>query len=250
MSRILVIDDDIELCELLADYLQPEGFIVSAAHDSQEGLSQALSGGHDLVVLDVMLPRMSGFEVLRHIRLASAIPVLMLTARGEDFDRIIGLEMGADDYLPKPFNPRELLARIRAIRRRSEEGQAAAGPNGREEELRIGDVCLDPGARTVIQNGQNIQLTSVEFSLLHELLKTAGQVVSREELTERVLDRKLSPFDRSIDVHVSSLRKKLGHEVNGLERIKTLRGVGYLYAKSPAPAGHQGHTKGYAKPLP
>lgn len=230
MNRILVVDDDTELCELLVDYLQPEGFIVSAVHAAQEGLAGALSGGHDLVVLDVMLPGMNGFDVLRHIRAASLIPVLMLTARGEDIDRIIGLEMGADDYLPKPFNPRELLARIRAIQRRSETHPGDAGQQLKAEMLSIDDITLDPGARTVIRDGRNIELTTVEFSLLHELLKMTGQVVSREELTSKVLDRKLSTFDRSIDVHVSSLRKKLGHEISGRERIKTIRGVGYLYA--------------------
>jgi len=230
MSRILVIDDDIELCELLSDYLSPEGFTVKAVYQAREGLNEALTGDHDLVVLDVMLPGMSGLEVLRHIRAASAIPVLMLTARGEDIDRIVGLEMGADDYLPKPFNPRELLARIKAIQRRSEIRKRDEEQRGRAEQVIVGDISLDPGTRSVVQDGNNIELTTVEFSLLHELLKMAGQVVSREELAENVLARKLSAFDRSIDVHVSSLRKKLGHEYSGRERIKTIRGVGYLYA--------------------
>lgn len=232
MNRILVIDDDSELCELLIDYLQPEGCAVSAIYQPRLGLSRALSGEYDLVVLDVMLPGMSGFEVLRHIRAVSTIPVIMLTALGEDIDRITGLEMGADDYLPKPFNPRELLARIRAIQRRSDIRAGEAGQPLRPEKLFVGDVCLDPGTRTVARNSQPVELTTVEFSLLHELLKMAGQVVSREDLTRKVLDRKLSSFDRSIDVHVSSLRKKLGHEVNGMERIKTIRGVGYLYVQS------------------
>lgn len=232
MSRILVIDDDTELCELLTEYLQPEGFVVLIAHEAQEGLRLALSGEQDLVILDVMLPGMSGFDILRHIRVRSTVPVLMLTARGEDVDRIVGLEMGADDYLSKPFNPRELLARIRAIQRRSESHGLKGGWPVRENRLVVGDICLDPGARSIVQNGRGIELTTVEFSLLHELLKMAGQVVSREELAQRVLDRKLSTFDRSIDVHVSSLRKKLGHELNHHERIKTIRGVGYLYTHS------------------
>jgi len=234
MNRILVIDDDIELCELLSDYLQPEGFEVEAVHQAQAGLELALAGGHDLVVLDVMLPGMTGFEVLRRIRTQSTVPVLMLTARGEEMDRITGLEMGADDYLAKPFNPRELLARIRAIQRRSETQPMDNTPQPRTEKLTVGDICLDPGARTIVQHQAHIPLTTVEFSLLHELLKKAGQVVSREELTKRVLERKLSVFDRSIDVHVSSLRKKLGHELNHQERIKTIRGVGYLYTQ-PSP---------------
>jgi len=225
MNRILVIDDDTELCELLIDYLQPEGFRINASHEAQQGLEKALAGHYDLVVLDVMLPGMNGFEVLRHIRATSSVPILMLTARGEDIDRIIGLEMGADDYLPKPFNPRELLARIRAIQRRSESFPAETLQHIKAEKLSIDDIVLDSGARTVTRDSKNVDLTAVEFSLLHELLKMTGQVVSREELTSRVLDRKLSTFDRSIDVHVSSLRK-----VNGRERIKTIRGVGYLYA--------------------
>jgi two-component system response regulator CpxR len=232
MNRILIIDDDTELCELLRDYLQAEGFAVSVAHEAENGLAAALSGNHELAVLDVMLPGMNGFDVLRHIRASSTLPVLMLTARGEEVDRIIGLEIGADDYLPKPFNPRELLARIRAIQRRSESRGAGTSLRMRLEKLTVGDICLDPGTRTVVQHGSSVELTTVEFSLLHELLKMAGRVASREELTERVLDRKLSIFDRSIDVHVSSLRKKLGHEVNGTERIRTIRGVGYLYAQS------------------
>lgn len=231
MNRILVIDDDTELCELLTDYLQAEGFAVSSAHQAQAGLDLALSGMHDLVILDVMLPGMNGFNVLRLIRAHSTIPVLMLTARGEEIDRIVGLEMGADDYLAKPFNPRELLARIRAIQRRSESHGQDSISFARTDKLIVGDICLDPGARTILQDNRNIPLTTVEFTLLHELLKMAGRVVSREELATRVLERKLSTFDRSIDVHVSSLRKKLGHEYNHQERIKTIRGVGYLYAR-------------------
>ena len=230
MDEILVIDDDTELCELLSDYLHSEGYAVRLAHHGPQGLSAALAGKPGLVVLDVMLPGMSGFEVLRSLRAGSTVPVLMLTARGEDIDRIIGLELGADDYLPKPFNPRELLARIRAILRRSEVA-AEAGEGWQERRLAVGDLLLDPGARTVLQGGSGVELTAVEFSLLHELLRAAGRVVSREALAERVLGRKLSSFDRSIDVHISSLRKKLGHEVFGMERIKTVRGVGYLYAR-------------------
>ncbi len=234
MNNILVIDDDIELCELLIDYLTPEGFRVVAVHESQRGVETALSGDHALVVLDVMLPGMSGFDVLRHIREKSKIPVIMLTARGDDVDRIVGLEMGADDYLPKPFNPRELVARIRAIQRRAEtkpEPTDKAAPA--TERLVLGDVDLDPGARRVNRAGRTVELTAVEFSLLEVLLRRAGQVVTREDLVQQVLGRRLSPYDRSIDVHMSSLRKKLGHEVAGMERIKTVRGVGYQYALPP-----------------
>lgn len=228
MNRILVIDDDIELCELLSDYLGPEGFPTETVNDSRRGIERALSGEHALVVLDVMLPEMSGFEVLRQIREQSRIPVLMLTARGDDVDRIVGLEMGADDYLPKPFNPRELVARIRAIQRRAEAGAAEPAPGGSRQQ--VGDVELDAGTRSVRRGGEAVELTAVEFSLLEELLGRAGQVVSREELVKKVLGRRLSPYDRSIDVHVSSLRKKLGHQVAGRERIRTVRGVGYQYA--------------------
>lgn len=235
MYRILVIDDDVELCELLTDYLQPEGFAISTVQEASQGIHHALSGGFDLVILDVMLPETNGFEVLKRIRSKSSVAVLMLTARGEDLDRIIGLEIGADDYLPKPFNPRELIARIRAILRRSERYDAGPEHSGEDNIIKIGDICLDPGTMTVSQDGKNIQLTHVEFLILHELLRNAGQVVSREKLAQNALDRELSLFDRSIDVHISSLRKKLGPEVNGLERFKTVRGVGYIYSKFPKP---------------
>jgi two-component system response regulator CpxR len=228
MNRILIIDDDVELCDLLTEYFTQEGFEVKAVHDSGTGISQALSDEPSLIVLDVMLPGQSGFEVLRQIREQSKVPVVMLTARGDEVDRIVGLEMGADDYLPKPFNPRELVARIRAIQRR-----AVAVNEGHEQEsgkiLKIGDVELDPGARTVLLEGKPVELTAVEFSMLEILLRMAGQVVNRDTLAKEVLGRRLSPFDRSIDVHVSSLRRKIGLQPNGSERIKTIRGTGYQY---------------------
>lgn len=231
MNKILVIDDDVELCALLADYLGQEGFEVDSSHEARQALEVLGKKRYDLLVLDVMLPDMSGFELLRLIRTDSAVPVLMLSARGEEIDRIIGLEMGADDYLPKPFNPRELLARIRAIQRRSE--MAVEKKQCLESErLIIGDLSLDLGSRSAARNGEAVELTAVEFSLLHELVKNAGQIVRREELCERVLERKLAAFDRSIDVHVSSLRKKLGHGAANAERIKTIRGVGYFYVQT------------------
>lgn len=225
--RILIIDDDTELCDLLTEYLEQEGFVVTACHDAQQGLAAALSGDHAFVILDVMLPGFSGFDLLRQVRLSSPVPVLMLTARGDEVDRIVGLEMGADDYLPKPFNPRELVARIRAVQRRGENG--FGGRRTPPGKLIADDVVIDLGARTVFQNSAEIPLTAVEFSLLHALIKRIGQVVNREDLAQEVLGRKLEMFDRSIDVHISSLRKKLGHNVNGVERIKTVRSVGYLY---------------------
>lgn len=232
MTRILVIDDDVELCELLTEYLQPEGFDVEAVNDSRQGIDRALSGDHSLVVLDVMLPKVSGFEVLRCIRASSRVPVLMLTARGEEIDRIVGLEMGADDYLPKPFNPRELVARLRAIHRRTDGAAREAGSPAEADVLAVGDLVLEVMTRTVRRSGKHLVVTAAEFSLLRELLQRAGQVVSREELAERVLGRKLAVFDRSIDVHVSSLRKKLGLGRDGFERIKTIRSVGYIYIKA------------------
>lgn len=234
MDRVLVIDDDVELCELVTEFLTSEGFAVDSVHDGEAGVTRAVSQDYALIVLDVMLPRLSGFEVLRRIRQAGRTPVLMLTARGEDVDRIVGLELGADDYLPKPFNPRELVARIRAILRRTQQPPAVAAAPSLPARLVVGDVELDKGTRTVRRQGEMIELTSVEFDLLELLLRAAGRVVSREELVRSVLGREFSPLDRSIDMHLSNLRKKLGHEVatrhGQIERIRTVRGVGYIYA--------------------
>ncbi len=225
MNRILIIDDDEELCELVAEYLTGEGFLPQAVHDGESGLQRALSGEYDLVTLDVMLPKKNGFDVLRELRRASSVPVLMLTARGEDTERIVGLETGADDYLAKPFNPRELAARLRAILRRVETQKEAAA----DDKLKVGDVEIQISARSVVKNGEEVNLTSVEFDLLKELLKHAGRVVKKEDLSETVLERKLSPFDRSLDMHISNLRKKLGVRADQSERIKTIRSVGYIY---------------------
>ena len=230
MNRILVIDDDIELCELLNDYLSGEGFAVETVNNGKQGAEQALAAEYVLVILDVMLPEMNGFDVLRKIRESSKVPVIMLTARGDDIDRIVGLELGADDYLPKPFNPRELVARIRAIQRRTEVVETQQLPDGKLAELKVGDVILCKTNRTVKRAGENIELTSVEFNLLEVLLSRAGEVISREDLVEKVLGRRLSAYDRSIDVHVSAVRKKLGHFDGDTERIRTIRSVGYLYS--------------------
>jgi len=228
MARVLIVDDDTELAGLLVRQLALDGFDAETAADGPAGLEAALAGEYDAVILDVMLPGMDGFEVLRRLRAASAVPVLMLTARGEDVDRIVGLEMGADDYLPKPFNPRELVARLRAILRRTSAASPAAMGGG---VLAVGDVELDPGARSVLRGGEPVDLTGVEFSLLETLLREAGHVVTRETLNRTVLGRRPSPFDRALDVHVSALRKKLGPLPGGGERIKTVRGVGYLYVR-------------------
>jgi len=228
MEQILVIDDDVELCSLVSEYLQAEGFRTDCVHDGEGGLQKATAGSYTLAVLDVMLPGINGFEVLRRIRATSRLPVLLLTARGEDVDRIVGLEIGADDYLPKPFNPRELVARIRAILRRTRtDGKPT---NTTPEILRVGEVELDPATRTVRNEGKPVDLTSVEFNLLEVLLREAGHVVPRERLVNAVLSRKFSPFDRSIDMHVSKVRKKLG-DTDSDEHIKTVRGVGYIFAR-------------------
>jgi len=226
VDRSLVINDDVELCSLVTEYLKPEGFQVEAVHDGKTGLNRALSSEHLLVVLDVMLPGLNGFDVLRRLRDGSRVPVLLLTARGEDVDRIVGLEIGADDYLPKPFNPRELVARIRAILRRT---HSAAGEAMVPDIIKVGDVELDPARRSVHHHGKPVELTSVEFGLLQVLLREAGRVVTREALVDEVLGRKFSPFDRSIDMHVSKVRKKLG-DTDTEDHIKTVRGAGYIFA--------------------
>ena len=226
-NKILIIDDDEELCELVSEYLTVEGFETEEVHDGQTGLENAVEGDYDLAILDVMLPKMNGFDVLRELRKTSKLPVLMLTARGEDMERIVGLEIGADDYLPKPFNPRELVARLRAILRRVEitgnETDADA------DKLVAGEVEVKISARSAKRDGKDLGLTSVEFYLLAAHLKQAGKVVKKEDLSLEVLDRELSPFDRSLDMHISNLRKKLGTRENGDDIIKTIRSVGYIY---------------------
>jgi two-component system, OmpR family, response regulator CpxR len=228
--RILIIDDDVELCELLTEYLVPEGFQVDAVHSGTQALERAFTSNYSLLVLDVMLPGTRGFEVLQQIRTKSRVPVIMLTARGDEVDRILGLEIGADDYLPKPFNPRELAARIQAVLRRA--SPASSEPSSSSEPLRLRDIELDPGARSVKRDSREIELTSVEFDLLNIFLRAAGTVLQREELARQVLGRDLAPFDRSIDVHVSNLRRKLGPLPDGADRIKAIRSVGYLYVLS------------------
>jgi two-component system response regulator CpxR len=227
-KRILVIDDDVELCQLVNRFLTQEGFEMEAVNSGAAGAERALSKSYALVVLDVMMPEVNGFDVLRQIRAQSHIPVLMLTAKGDALDRVLDLEMGADDYLAKPFNPQELVARIRAILRRikpqTDDAKRSRTP------LVVGDVEMDRGARVVRRQGETVNLTSVEFDLLEVLLQAAGQVISRETLTRDVLGREFSPFDRSIDTHVCNLRRKIGLLPQGTERIKGVRGIGYVYA--------------------
>jgi two-component system response regulator CpxR len=231
--HLLVVDDDAELCQLLSEYLMPEGYDVEAVHSGIEGVERALSGDHALVVLDVMLPDVRGFEVLRQLRARSRMPVLMLTARGNEQDRILGLEMGADDYLPKPFNPRELCARIEAILRRS--GDRTSTDGRAAGELTVDDVTVNKSSRVVRRGYDLVDLTTVEFDLLETLLRAAGRVIPRDELVRSVLNRPFSPFDRSIDTHVSNLRRKLGPAADGLDRIKSVRGIGYQYTVRHAP---------------
>ncbi len=251
MEPILIIDDDIELCSMLEDYLARHGFAVTKEHHGELGLNRALSGEFAIVLLDVMLPGIDGFEVLRRLRTSSQVSVLLLTARGEDIDRIVGLEIGADDYLPKPFNPRELLARIRAILRRAASRPAAAGGKGGAsatkqaiKHLSVAGIELDSGARTVICNGAELDLTNVEFELLGALMESPGQILTREHLTECVLDRRFNPFDRSLDMHVSRLRRKLDDAAMLGDQIKTIRSVGYQLALPVVSAAPKAHLAG------
>ncbi|MDD2767706.1 MAG: response regulator [Methylococcus sp.] len=230
MTRLLLIDDDTALCELLSEYLALEGYAVEAVHDGVAGLAAALSGRYRLALLDVTLPRLNGFEVLKRIRQESSLPVLMLTARGDDFDRVVGLEIGADDYLPKPFNHRELVARIKAILRRTDpDSRPASGT----KLIEIDDLSINPANREVRRAGVPIELTAAEFLLLKTLGENPGTLVGRDELTRIVLHRRLTPFDRAIDMHVSNLRRKLGDKPDGSPRIRTVRGSGYFYIDTP-----------------
>ena len=221
--RILIVDDDDELSGMLSELLVREGYRVDTQNDGRRGLAAALNGGYDLLVLDVMLPGIDGFEILKRIRRESRIPIMMLTARGEDEDRIVGLELGADDYLPKPFNTRELVARVKAIMRRLEE----RNPGGK---LEVNGISIDPGTRDVHREGAPVEVTTFEFDILETLMRSAGRVVSRDQLMEELYGRKATPFDRSVDMHISHLRRKLEGEK---PLIKTVRGVGYQFVRSP-----------------
>ena len=232
-ARLLLIDDDVELTRLLSELLSHEGFEVETQATGAGAADRAVSGSYDLVVLDVMLPAQTGFGILKDIRHRPALPVILLTARGDDVDRIVGLEIGADDYVPKPFNTRELTARIRAVLRRAD-GRAGDTAAAERRVLRVDDVLFDRAARRVERGGTVVELTGVEFDLLGTLLDAAGDTVSRERLAESVLGRRYDPFDRSIDMHVSNLRRKLGPTAAGDERIRSVRGVGYVYVRTPA----------------
>lgn len=222
-SNILIIDDDSELTDLLTQYLEPEGFTVQSVHDGESGVKKALNQVFDAIVLDVMLPKLNGFEVLKAIREHLETPILMLTARGDDIDRIVGLEIGADDYLPKPCNPRELLARLRAILRRTQKIPI------QRPIIEKHNILVDCSKRLVTIAGQYLELTNAEFNILEMLIKSPGQAFSKEELTEYALGRKYTAYDRSIDVHISNLRNKLGDTSEGEPIVKTVRGFGYMF---------------------
>jgi DNA-binding response OmpR family regulator len=231
--RVPIVDDDAKLCRLIHDYLQPLGYEVAAVHTGPEGLEIALQEPFSAVILDVMLPGMNGFDFLRRLREKSTVPVLMLTGRGEEPDRIVGLALGADDYLPKTFSTRELLARLRAVVRRSAIA-ASAQAEARMPTVVVGDLHLDPEARLAALADQHLQLTAVEFDLLFALAKAAGRVRTREQLLNEVADRNFDVFDRSIDVHVSSLRRKLGDDPKSSRYIVTVRSAGYMMRKPGA----------------
>lgn len=222
--RLLLVDDDLELCALMREFLEPRGFECETAHTGPRGLASALEGRHDLVLLDGMLPGLDGFEVLRQLRLRSSVPVIMLTARTSQQDRVAGLDAGADDYIPKPFGPEEMVARIRAVLRRAR----PSAPAGSETYERAG-LRLAPAAREAWLDGAALELTAVEFAILDLLLRAAGRVVTRDEIAAVLFQREASPFERSVDVHISHLRKKLGAR---RDDIVTIRGAGYQFRLS------------------
>lgn len=230
--KILIVDDDKKLCRLVADYLEPMGYEVEAAHNGAQGLKMILEGDYQAVILDVMMPQMDGFEVLKRLRRESSIPVLMLTARGEETDRIVGLEMGADDYLPKTFSSRELLARLRAVTRRYSRSETQAASAAENNLLAFGDLQVDLSARTVRLGIQTLNLTPIEYDLLASLAKSSGRVLSRDQLLDAVAGRSYDVFDRSVDVHISSLRRKLGEDPRNPRFIQTVRAAGYMF-KAP-----------------
>ncbi len=232
-TRVLVIDDDRKLCRLIRDYLAPLGYDVEAVHSGPEGVSRAVADSWQAIILDLMLPGIDGFEVLKQIRKTSDVPVLMLTARGDEADRIVGLEIGADDYLPKTFSTRELLARLRAVTRRSVRARTPDDPA--PEALVVGPLRISPETRAAVLGDQPLDLTPVEFDLLVSLARAKGRVRSREALLEEIRDRNYDVFDRSIDVHISALRRKLGDDPKQPQFIRTYRGAGYMLINPDAP---------------
>jgi DNA-binding response OmpR family regulator len=228
--RVLLVDDDRELCQMLSEYLSAEHFEVKSVHDGSDALAELEVSDFEILILDVMLPSVSGFDVLRKLGASHGTPILMLTARGDDVDRIVGLELGADDYLSKPFNPRELVARIRAILRRASSRSARGGV---ADEITVGPIVLHAGMHQVRVGERPVALTGAEFRVLEILMRSAGQVISRESMTEQALGRKLVPYDRSIDTHISNLRRKLELEAGKNPEIKNVRGSGYTLTCAP-----------------
>ncbi len=229
LNRILLADDDVELCEMLKQLLEAEDFQITMVHDGTSALEMSRNHHFDLMVLDVMMPGLNGFDVLRALRKSSTLPVLMLTARGDDIDSIVGLELGADDYLPKPCNARVLVARINTILRRSHLPDNTTFKKDTKTTITLEDLIIQTGSRNVLLDNSPIIMTSTEYSILEVLAQNAGKVVTKAKLCEQALGRELTQYDRSIDMHMSSLRKKLGNLKDGNERIKTVRGVGYQY---------------------
>ncbi len=231
MPRLLIADDDVELCDILRNYFELDGMQLDAVHRGDAVLDALAMGSYDLLILDIMLPGMTGLDVLREVRQIGTTPILMLSARGEETDRVLGLELGADDYLPKPCSPRELAARVRSILRRtpSSNADSEVKKGAGSKLLQVGDLELNLGARQVQCSGKPIDLTGTEFNVLHELLKCSGELIKKDDLSQRALGRRLAPFDRSLDTHVSNLRKKLGPTGDGRPRINSVRGAGYIY---------------------
>jgi len=227
--KILIVDDDKKLCRLVKDYLEPMGYEVDAVHNGVEGLQMILEGDYLAVILDVMMPQMDGFEMLKRLRKESDIPVLMLTARGEETDRIVGLEMGADDYLPKTFSSRELLARLRAVTRRHIVSERQAASESKDKVLIFGNLEIKQNSRSVHLNTKSLDLTPIEYDLLTSLAGSAGQILTRDQLLDAVAGRNYEVFDRSVDVHISSLRRKLGDDSKNPIFIKTVRSAGYMF---------------------
>jgi two-component system response regulator CpxR len=227
--KILMVDDDKKLCRLVKDYLEPMGYEVTSAHDGSQGLEMVHTGDYHVVILDVMMPKMDGFEVLKRLRNETDIPVLMLTARGDETDRIVGLEMGADDYLPKTFSSRELLARLRAVSRRYDVSKKRAATTSKDETLAFGNLQIEQGSRTVRLDQKKVNLTPVEYDLLACLARSAGRVLTRDQLLDNVAGRDYDAFDRSVDVHISSLRRKLGEAPRNPRFIQTVRTAGYMF---------------------
>ena len=227
--RILIVDDDKKLCRLVADYLEPMGYDVAVVHNGEQGLQMILDGDYQAMILDVMMPGMDGFEVLKRVRKKSDIPVLMLTARGEETDRIVGLEMGADDYLPKTFSSRELLARLRAVTRRHLISDRTALSAAKDTALIFGNLKIEQNSRTVRLDAKPLNLTPIEYDLLVRLAASAGRVLTRDQLLDAVAGRNYEVFDRSVDVHISSLRRKLGEDPRNPFFIQTVRAAGYMF---------------------